>query len=505
MVMVSPSLWVVLLLSIVVAVVVDSFSSPPSPTAHRHHRHRSNCRQYYSNRNNNKIIILHCGRSRSGGDTKRLVAGGGGIIRDDTATGLRLSNIDNGKTNRDAATNNDGSNGGNNIRLNKVFKATHSRRAADELICNGRVCVNGVRVTARDVGVRVTPYEDVITLDDEVVVGWEGMNYAVLVDGRSDVETAAAAAAAPPTMVNEEGYHEAKENKGNDRRIDINNATEKIYTDDERWNDHHHQQKEHEQQQQSLLEQQQQQRRHLLRQSISTFEYVKYYKPIGITCTTDPLIKDNIIHSICNQSGYMPKHRIYPVGRLDKLTSGLILLTSDGRLVNSVLRRENKYPKVYEVTVDVELTNEHINQLRNGIIIKTISQRSSSSSSNNDKGRDKNTLIARTRPCIVTRIIGNDDDGSSSSSKNNRSCRMTLIEGRNRQIRKMMGALGLTVISLRRIEFMGIQLHSDNNSTTAIPSSSSSSLKRPGDWAYLNKDEMKLIEDALWTVTEKER
>ena len=505
MVMVSPLLWVVLLLSIVVAVVVDSFSSPPSPTAHRHHRHRSNCRQYYSNRNNNKIIILHCGRSRSGGDTKRLVAGGGGIIRDDTATGLRLSNIDNGKTNRGAATNNDGSNGGNNIRLNKVFKATHSRRAADELICNGRVCVNGVRVTARDVGVRVTPYEDVITLDDEVVVGWEGMNYAVLVDGRSDVETAAAVAAAPPTMVNEEGYHEAKENKGNDRRIDINNATEKIYTDDERWNDHHHQQKEHEQQQQSLLEQQQQQRRHLLRQSISTFEYVKYYKPIGITCTTDPLIKDNIIHSICNQSGYMPKHRIYPVGRLDKLTSGLILLTSDGRLVNSVLRRENKYPKVYEVTVDVELTNEHINQLRNGIIIKTISQRSSSSSSNNDKGRDKNTLIARTRPCIVTRIIGNDDDGSSSSSKNNRSCRMTLIEGRNRQIRKMMGALGLTVISLRRIEFMGIQLHSDNNSTTAIPSSSSSSFKRPGDWAYLNKDEMKLIEDALWTVTEKER
>jgi pseudouridine synthase len=166
--------------------------------------------------------------------------------------------------------------------------------------------------------------------------------------------------------------------------------------------------------------------------------------------------------------------------------------------VNSVLRRENKYPKVYEVTVDVELTNEHIYQLRNGIIIKTISQHSSSSS-NNDKGRDKNTLIARTRPCIVTRIIGHDDN-SGSSSKNNRSCRMTLIEGRNRQIRKMMGALGLTVISLRRIEFMGIQLQT----ATARPSSSSS-LKRPGDWAYLNKDEMKLIEDALWTVTEKEK
>jgi 16S rRNA U516 pseudouridylate synthase RsuA-like enzyme len=76
----------------------------------------------------------------------------------------------------------------------------------------------------------------------------------------------------------------------------------------------------------------------------------------------------------------------------------------------------------------------------------------------------------------------------------------------------MMGALGLTVISLRRIEFMGIQLQQQqqdttttdtSNSTTAIPTSSS--LDHPGDWAYLNKDEMKLIEDALWTVTEKER
>ena len=81
---------------------------------------------------------------------------------------------------------------------------------------------------------------------------------------------------------------------------------------------------------------------------------------------------------------------------------------------------------------------------------------------------------------------------------------MTLMEGRNRQIRKMMGALGLTVINLRRIEFMGIHLQQQQQQdTTTIPTSSS--LDRPGDWAYLNKVEMKLIEDALWTVTEKER
>ena len=155
-------------------------------------------------------------------------------------------------------------------------------------------------------------------------------------------------------------------------------------TNDERWTDYHPQQQ---------LEQQQQ-RRHVLQQSVSTFEYVKYYKPIGITCTTDPLIQDNIIQSIY-QAGYIPKHRIYPVGRLDKLTSGLILLTSDGRLVNSVLRCENKYPKVYEVTVDVELTNEHIYQLQAGIIIKTISQRSNNKGQNN---ANRKPLIARTRP-----------------------------------------------------------------------------------------------------------
>ena len=357
---VSP-LWVVVLLLSIAVVVVDSFSSSfsSSTTAPSHH-HRSSCHRYSGNCCN-AIILLYC--SRSSGDTKRLLDGG--IIRDNTATAIRFSKLDNSHTNYNASSNTSSNSKNGNIRLNKVFKATHSRRAADELICTGRVCINGRRVTAADVGVRVTPYKDVITLDDEIVVGWEGMNYAIAITNDTTTVTMATAADAggPSAMLNDEAAE---------------------ITNDERWTDYHPQQQ---------LEQQQQ-RRHVLQQLLSTFEYVKYYKPIGITCTTDPLIQDNIIQSLY-QAGYISKHRIFPVGRLDKLTSGLILLTSDGRLVNSVLRCENKYPKVYEVTVDVELTNEHIYQLQAGIIIKTISQRS------NNKGRNnanRKPLIARTRP-----------------------------------------------------------------------------------------------------------
>lgn len=91
------------------------------------------------------------------------------------------------------------------------------------------------------------------------------------------------------------------------------------------------------------------------------------------------------------------------------------------------------------------------------------------------KGRsiEENTLIAKTKPAIVERI------GPCS-------CQMTIVEGRNRQIRKMMQALGFTVTRLHRIEFMGIKLQS-----------SGQSLNRPGDWAHLTDDEMTLVEAAL--------
>jgi len=98
------------------------------------------------------------------------------------------------------------------------------------------------------------------------------------------------------------------------------------------------------------------------------FEYIKYYKPLGVICTTDLRIQDNIINSI-ERDGYIPRHRVYPVGRLDKETSGLIILTSDGRLVNAVLRGEKKQPKVYKVMVDGPLEEKDLERLRVSFIL----------------------------------------------------------------------------------------------------------------------------------------
>lgn len=133
-------------------------------------------------------------------------------------------------------------------------------------------------------------------------------------------------------------------------------------------------------------------------------------------------------------------------------------------MVNSVLRGERKQPKVYKVMVNGRLEEDDLQRLRDGIVIETVTQR---------KGRteEENTLVAKTRECKVTRI------GPSS-------CQMTLVEGRNRQIRKMMEALGFRVVKLQRVEFMGILLESGG-------------LEQPGDWEYLDEGEMRLVEDAL--------
>ena len=109
-------------------------------------------------------------------------------------------------------------------------------------------------------------------------------------------------------------------------------------------------------------------------------------------------------------------------------------------------------------------THTYTLNIQDGIIIRTVAQRR--------KGRteQENTLIAKTKPCKVERL------GPSA-------VQMTLVEGRNRQIRKMMEAIGFTVVRLHRVEFMGIQL--------------SNGLKEPGDWDYLDEEEMNLVENAL--------
>ena len=377
------------------------------------------------------------------------------------------------------------------IRVNKVFKATHSRREADALIASGRVCVNGVMVDPANVGRKVLPFQDVISLDGNIIYGWEAMN---AITGEKE-------------MMNSKMDHGSHSDDDHTHSNHNNNCNA--------INNH----------------------QPLNSSELSSFEYIKYYKPLGVTCTTDSRIKGNIIDDLIYH-GYTPRHRVYPVGRLDKETSGLILLTSDGRVVNSVLRGENKHPKVYNVMVNDSLTEEDIERLRvsaynlylsmmlcrtccctklcilntnidtqtndrinqDGIVITTVSQR---------KGRsiEENTLVAKTKKAIVERIGHN-------------SCRMTLVEGRNRQIRKMMEALGLRVVRLHRVEFMGIGLTSTPSSRSSRKEENGNSrnsrvnnlaaaaddgeLKRPGDWAYLDEREMNLIENAIQLARRKD-
>lgn len=145
--------------------------------------------------------------------------------------------------------------------------------------------------------------------------------------------------------------------------------------------------------------------------------YIAFHKPLGITCTTDRRDPDNIIDYI----GY--PERIFPVGRLDKNSSGLILLTNDGDIVNQLLRAENGHEKEYTVTVDRNIDPSFKSSMENGLPI----------------------LGQITLPCKV-------------SIRSARSFNIILKQGLNRQIRRMCEYLGYRVIKLRRIRFMNIEL-----------------------------------------------
>merc|ERR1711862_416742 len=95
-------------------------------------------------------------------------------------------------------------------------------------------------------------------------------------------------------------------------------------------------------------------------------EYIKYWKPKGVICSTDTSIKNNIVDRIQMKDGYIPKRRIFPVGRLDRDASGLILLTSDERLAKAVLKKSimNNQPKTYKVYLDRPISNHDIQILK---------------------------------------------------------------------------------------------------------------------------------------------
>jgi len=147
--------------------------------------------------------------------------------------------------------------------------------------------------------------------------------------------------------------------------------------------------------------------------------YIAFNKPIGIVCTTDTRVeKDNIIDYINYPT------RIFPIGRLDKPSEGLILLTNDGDIVNKILRARNNHEKEYIVTVNNPVTTEFVEKMANGIpILDTI-----------------------TRKCVVEQIHKNQ-------------FRIILTQGLNRQIRRMCEYLDYRVVKLKRIRIMNIELN----------------------------------------------
>lgn len=168
--------------------------------------------------------------------------------------------------------------------------------------------------------------------------------------------------------------------------------------------------------------------------------YIMLNKPKGITCTTDLKDKTNIIDFM------QFKSRIFPVGRLDKRSTGLIFLTNDGDIVNKILRAGNNHEKEYVVTTDKPLTLEVIKQLRSGVRIPG----------------------AVTRPCFVKQEGPNR-------------FRIILVQGLNRQIRRMCEALGYNVESLTRVRIMNIVLGG----------------LASGKWRYFSPTEISTVNDML--------
>ncbi len=147
--------------------------------------------------------------------------------------------------------------------------------------------------------------------------------------------------------------------------------------------------------------------------------YLAFNKPVGIVCTTDTRVeKDNIIDYINYPS------RIFPIGRLDKPSEGLILLTNDGDIVNKILRARNNHEKEYIVTVNKPITEEFIEKMANGIPI----------------------LDTVTRKCEVKQL-------------HKKEFRIVLTQGLNRQIRRMCEYLDYRVEKLRRVRIMNIDLN----------------------------------------------
>jgi pseudouridine synthase len=168
--------------------------------------------------------------------------------------------------------------------------------------------------------------------------------------------------------------------------------------------------------------------------------YLAYNKPVGITCTTERSVKGNIVDAVDHDQ------RIFPIGRLDKPSEGLILLTSDGDIVNKILRAENAHEKEYLVTVNKNIGSGFVEKMSRGVPI----------------------LDTVTKPCKVTVV--------------RRSVfKITLTQGLNRQIRRMCEYLGYEVTQLVRLRIMNVELGK----------------LKPGQWRNLSQKEMDQLTAAI--------
>ena len=172
--------------------------------------------------------------------------------------------------------------------------------------------------------------------------------------------------------------------------------------------------------------------------------YILLNKPVGVVCTTDPREPMNVVDYLNYPI------RICPVGRLDKDSEGLLLLTSDGEIVNRLLRAAGGHEKEYEVVIDRPVTPEFIQKMSSGVPI----------------------LDTVTLPCRVRRT-------------GERSFNIILVQGLNRQIRRMCEALGCNVRSLRRIRIMNLRIGA----------------LKPGQWRMVAPDELSVL---LRSLDEKE-
>lgn len=169
--------------------------------------------------------------------------------------------------------------------------------------------------------------------------------------------------------------------------------------------------------------------------------YLAYNKPVGVISTTDSEVPENIVDAVNYRGG-----RIFPIGRLDKPSEGLILLTNDGDIVNKILRAGNAHDKEYLVWVDKPLTPEFIRRMAAGVPI----------------------LGQITQPCPVRQLTAT-------------SFNIILQQGLNRQIRRMAEYLGYQVTRLKRVRIMNISLGG----------------LQPGQWRLLHKKELAIINAAV--------